>query len=333
MGWRGALRSLAAAQRRAEREAKRRQRELERQHKHYEKMQELEQARYELQVYENYIDLLQSMHQDCSYTWDWEAIGRSEPPDQPTLGRTHEEAAVAKLEMFKPGVFDKMLSRTESKRQKLLTAIEEAMQSDEQEYQEALRRYNQEYAEWGTACEVAAGIAAGRGQACLDAIRFADPFSEISELGSFIEFDAQSTSLVQATVHVNSEEVIPSEEKRLLKSGRLSVREMPKSRFYALYQDYVCSCVLRIARELFALLPVRIVTVHAMAKLLNTRTGCMEEAPILSVAIPRETIERLNLDMLDPSDSMGNFVHRMAFKKTKGFTAVDVLCPSDLERA
>ena len=36
-----------------------------------------------------------------------------------------------------------------------------------------------------------------------------------------------------------------------------------------------------------------------------------------------ETIEKLNLDMIDPSDSMRNFIHNMNFKKTSGFTAVE----------
>ena len=44
---------------------------------------------------------------------------------------------------------------------------------------------------------------------------------------------------------------------------------------------------------------------------------------ILSVKIMPETIQRLNLDMIDPSDSMRNFVHNMNFKKTSGFNEVD----------
>jgi len=308
-------------------------RELERLSKEREKMQELEQATHEVQDYENYVDLLQSVHKECRDIWDWEAIGCSELPDRPARGRRHEEAARTKLEGFKPGVFDKMLSRTESKREELLAAVGEARQADEQEYQEALQTYNKEYAEWETACALASGIAAGSVQACLDAIKQADPFSEISKLGSSIEFEAEKTSLIQATLHVNSAEVIPSEERRLLKTGKVSVKEMPKTRFYALHQDYVCSCVLRVARELFALLPTDMVLVHAVGDLLNTKTGYMEEAAILSVAIPRETLERLNLDMLDPSDSMSNFVHRVAFKKYKGFGAVERLSPSDFQIA
>ena len=73
-------------------------------------------------------------------------------------------------------------------------------------------------------------------------------------------------------VLVKSEEIVPRETKSLLKSGKLSVKQMPKARFYEIYQDYVCGCVLRAGRELFALLPIRMVIVTAMANMLNTQT-------------------------------------------------------------
>ena len=105
---------------------------------------------------------------------------------------------------------------------------------------------------------------------------------------------------------------------------------MPKGAFYELYQDYICSCVIRVARESFAVLPVQKALVHAMESVLNTKTGYVEEQPILSVAMPRETLDRLNLETIDPSDSMRNFVHNMDFKKTSGFRVVQKIDPTNL---
>lgn len=333
MGWKGALRSIQAEMRRAERDAQRRQRELEKQRKQLEKMQELERAAYEVQVYENHIDLILSVHKECSNTWDWEKIRSTEPPIKPTKSNIHEELAKAKLDKFKPGVFGKILGHAESNRDKLVRNVREARETDEREYQEALQAYEQEYADGGAAREVGSRILTGSATAYIDVIRQTDLFSDISELGSSIEFQAKSSALVEATLHVNSEQVIPSEAKSLLKSGKLSVKQMPKGRFYELYQDYVCSCVLRVARELFVLLPIEMAIVNAMGSILNTQTGYMEEQTILSVAIPRKTLEGLNFEMVDPSDSMSNFVHRMTFRKTKGFSAVEVLGASDLQTA
>jgi len=51
MGWKGTVRSIGSAVRAAERDAMRRQRKLD-------KIQELEQAEYEVDVYENHIKLV-----------------------------------------------------------------------------------------------------------------------------------------------------------------------------------------------------------------------------------------------------------------------------------
>jgi hypothetical protein len=331
MGWKGTLRSIEAAGRRAEREAQRRRRELERQRKQLERMQELERAAYEVEVYENHIDLLLSVHKECSNPWNWKAIKSAAPPREPERTHSHEESAQAALDGFKPSLLDKMLKRVDSKRDELAKAVEEAKKIDEREYQESLRAYEQEHRDWEAACELASQVLSGNPEAYLDAIRQTNPFSDIAELGSSVEFQVYGEFLVEAILHVQGEDVIPSEVKSLLKSGKLSVKQMPKSKFYELYQDYVCGCVLRIARELFALLPIKMVTVNAVGELLNTETGYKEMKPILSVAIPQETLRNLNLEMIDPSDSMGNFVYRMAFKKTKGFQAVEAIKPSELQ--
>ena len=149
-------------------------------------------------------------------------------------------------------------------------------------------------------------------------------------MGSAYTAVADDISAIEVTLCVNDEEVIPKESKTLLKSGKLSVKPMAKTKFYELYQDYVCGCVLRLARELFALLPYEMAIVTAESEILNTQTGHLEMQPILSVAIPRRTLEVLNFETLDPSDSMNNFVHRMNFMKTKGFRAVDAVSPSEL---
>lgn len=330
MSWKGTLRSIQAAQNRAERDARRRQRELELQQKQLEKMQELERASYEVQVYENYIDLLLSVHKECGNLWDWESIHDSEPPVRPPKSNSFETVAQAELENYKPKAIDKLLKRVESKREQLIAAVEEAKQKDEKKYQEALEEYDQELSEWEKLAEIANKILADEPEAHLEAIQEVDPFSEINELGSSIEFEFEG-NLIEATLHVNGEDVIPTESKTLLKSGKLSTKKMTKSNFYGLYQDYVCGAVLRVARELFALLPIEMVLVTATGTLLNTQTGHMEEQPILSVAMPRKTLESLNFDLIDPSDSMANFVHRMKFIKTKGFVKVERILSEELQ--
>lgn len=331
MGWKGTIRSINAAHRKHEREAQRQKRELERQQQQVEKMQELERAAYEVQVYNNHIDILLSVHKECSDLWDWRIIRSSEPPVKPIKLHTNEKLEQVKLDEFRPGFFDKMLKRNESKRDRLIKNVIDARQIDEKEYRKSMQTYEKEYADWVTICEISERILSGNTEAYLDAIKQIEPFNDINKLGSSLDFKVVNSTLVEATLHVNSEEVIPSEIKSLLKSGKLSVKQMPKGKFFELYQDYICSCVLRVARELFALLPIEMAIMNCIGNLLNSQTGFMEEKTILSVAIPRKTLEGLNFEMIDPSDSMSNFIHRMTFKKT-GFNAVESLKASDFHK-
>jgi len=110
---------------------------------------------------------------------------------------------------------------------------------------------------------------------------------------------------------------------------------MPKTRFHEIYQDYVCSCVLRVAREVFALLPVESLLITASADILDPRTGQTVEQPVLSAALPRAAHARLDFDRIDPSDAMENFLHRGDFKASRGsseFNPITPLTANDLPR-
>ncbi len=312
---------MEAAGRRAERDAQRRQRELQR-------MKERDQAVYDVEVYENYIELLQSVHKECSEPWDWEALYSGEPPEQPNPTEVHEEIAAAKFQQYTPNLFDKLLGRVDSKYATLTRAVEQAREKDQSEHRTALSAYEEDYTDWQETKEVSSKILAGEENAYLEAIEETNPFSDISSLGSSLSFRILDKATVEAEFHVNDEKVVPKEVKSLLRSGKVSVKAMPKGAFYELYQDYMCCLALRVARELFALLPVRMVMVIAIGNLLNTQTGYMEDEPVLSIVIPKETLDRLHVETIDPSDSMKNFVHNMNFKKTSGFHPVERIDPA-----
>jgi hypothetical protein len=302
MTWRGTLRTL-------EREAKRRERE-----------RVAENVALKVNAYNEYIELISSFHKDCGDTWDWNKIRNSIPPNKPEKTNHNESKARLKLDSYSPNVFDKVVKRSEKKKEKLIEAVKLAKQVDEREYQEELARYSKLVSK----SELAEMVLNGDTSAYEKAIEQAESMQELSILGT-ITFDAINSTLVDATLEVNSEEVIPDEIMTQLKSGKLSVKKMPKTRFYELYQDFTCGSVLRIARELFALLPIEKTIITAMGKLLNSATGHLEDKPILSVLIPRDSLSHLSFDLLDPSDSMKNFVHNMKFLKTKGFQEVEKL--------
>jgi hypothetical protein len=322
MGWKGALRSFNAATRRAQREAVRRQKEFQRQHAHDLKMQQRELDALEVQEFENYLDVLRSVHRDCGPPIDWVSFANQPEPVAPAPSCAHERQAAQQLAGYHPGFIDRLFRRVEQRTRELHAQVERGRELDRGENVRAAAAHTEALEAWRDTRELAQRILAGDREAEMAAIEQLDPFSELSDLGSEIVFQASEEGAMVARILVNGEHVIPSHVKSLLQSGKLSVKKMPAGQFFEIYQDYVCSCVLRIGRETFALLPVQSVIVTAEGEILNSATGYVERQPILSVAIPRRTLLGLNFDTIDPSDSLRNFYHRMDFKRTKGFMPI-----------
>ena len=268
MGWRGTIRAIGAAQRSMEREAVRRQRELERAHKQHQKLLEREEAAYEVDVYNNQIDLLRSIHKDCSPELDWRSIRDAPAPVAPVRTNVREAAARRALDGYTPGLLDRLFGRVEFRRAELAKAVAEAQRQDEAEYQKAFASHHQAVADWQDSRSLAERVLAGDPRAQLEAIEGLAPFAEMTDLGSSVHLLIEREGIIEALLHVNADDVIPSEIKSLLQSGKLSTKKMPQGQFHDLYQDYVCGCALRVVRELVALLPVETVFVTTVGEVL-----------------------------------------------------------------
>mgnify|MGYP003601152392 CR=1 FL=1 len=322
MGWKGTLRSMQASARKSERNSQRRQRELEKRQALFSKMEALEQAAYEVDVYDNQIEVLLSVHKECGDEIDWSSFINRAEPVQPQLADNFEVEAKQIELAYRPNFFARVFKQESKQRQRLVDAVEIARRKDKDHFVQLSRDWHSEHRDWQEEYSLATRIIAGEHQAKIDAIKLIAPFSDISHLGTSIIFSIGSTGIIEATLSVHGSSVIPTEVKSLLQSGKLSTKKMAVGKYNELLQDYVCSCVMRVGRELLALLPDKIVVVTAVDALLNSATGHVEELPVLSVVFSRQTMKRLNLDSLDPSDAMKNFIHNMAFKKTTGFSPV-----------
>lgn len=317
MGWKGTVRSIGASYRSIQREEQRRQRELQKREKEIAKMEALQLAAYEVEVYENHIDLILSVHKESANIIDWKALKDAKEPIEPQRKRTNEMS-------FKAGFLTKILGNESIKKEK-------AIQKDDEDFELAYEQWKLDRSTWEENKLLASKLLSGDEESKIQILKRIDPFSDISELGSSLNFEIKENKIVEAILRPHGKDVVPSETKSLLQSGKLSVKKMPVGKFNEIFQDYICSCVLRIGNETLAIIPDQLILIHVLDEILNTKTGHMEEQCVVSVAISRDTIASLNMNMIDPSDSMENFVHNMKFLKTKGLQPVKKLQPSSFE--
>src|SRR5437588_8896603 len=137
MGPRGTFRSIEAAARRAERDAQRRQRELEKRAKEQAKLSEMEQARLEVDTYENRIEVLLSVHKEQSKSWDWLEILASLPPLAPQRNSSNELRAKQKVTVLPP-----------DQKEAGASMIDQGRTEDERGFQEAVATHSHEIAQW-----------------------------------------------------------------------------------------------------------------------------------------------------------------------------------------
>jgi hypothetical protein len=317
----GAMRSYGATVRRIEREQQKQVREATRRFKEQQKLQEIENAREAVEDWENYVEMIKSAHKNCTDSIDWNDIKNITRPQKPELLTINEDFAKNKLESYKPTFFDKLFGSTEKKTSQLKSFVEKAKILDQDKYNKELKEYLDELNNWEELQIIADGIHAKNPESYKKALDYFNPFSDIGELGTQIKFSFEN-NLIDIDLKVNNDEVIPNYELKQTSTGKLSKKYMANGKFNELYQDHICSSVIRVAREVFAYLPVDKARINAISNMLNSATGHLEDQPILSVIFVPETIEKLNLATIDPSDSMQNFIHNMNFNKSNGFSAV-----------
>ena len=146
--------------------------------------------------------------------------------------------------------------------------------------------------------------------------------NDISAYGSDFEFGVSDKDILSARFEVKIKDVVPSIGFKQNENGSVSDFQLKGSAYNDLAQDYVCSCSIRIAREVFSLLPVDFVLVNAEEEMFDSSTGNNEQTTIMSILYMRDGFNNINFELIDPSDFCARFKENMSFTKTGGFKPV-----------
>ena len=290
-----------------------RQTEIQKELKQKEKLEENRRNTLLVEEYENYIYMIQHVHVECADPINWEDIQAS--PEPFTFGEKGPKELNAQNDFnnFKPAFMEKIFTKKgEQRKQSLYDAIEAAKQSDIEDYES-----------WRFNVALANQILAKNIDAYYTAINENNPFEDLLTFGSGFEFGTDDPHYMEIEFQVKPDSVVPKTSKSLTKTGKLSEKALSKTAYYDIMQDYICSCAIRLARELFALLPIEDIIVHATDEILNTTTGKEEPQTILSVKFSRDRFQDINFEKIDASDFIESFEHNMIFRKTAGFKPVE----------
>lgn len=161
--------------------------------------------------------------------------------------------------------------------------------------------YNQQM--WSYYHSVSSKILAGDIDTYLQLIYEVNPLDDLLMYGSNYEFGTDDAKKIEVEFNVNVNALAEAK------------RTMSNSEYNLLLQDYVCSVCIRIARDMFALLPIRNTIVHSV----------LDGKTILSVDFDRQSLSKVKFGYIDPSDTLQQFKHNMDFNETNGFAPVSNL--------
>ena len=273
-----------------------------------------------IEKFNNAVKDLVTLHCICREEIDWKSISETKLTE-PKREKMLEKTAQNRLNRYRPNKFLKTVGIDKIVLLYLKKKVDHAKKKDEETYRKAMKEYQEEIEYLTKVQPIAARIMNGDTSSYTEVIDDFGDFRNIPLIGKDITFKVLNEKAIQSDLTSIGEDKIPTESARVLKSGKISTRKLTKTKFYELYQDHICSSALRVARELFAILPINYVIVNVYDNVLNTSTGQLNSEVILSVKIPRSSLNSLNFELLDPSDSLKNFMHEINFSKTKGFKA------------
>lgn len=288
------------------------ERELAKAEKEKQKQLELEHAKAVVEEYEAKIDAITTIHRSCAEIIPWGSLINVPAPFEAGEQGPREIEARQKADSYKPGFFAKRIRALDAN----------ANGSLEKKIAEAIEEDKKEYDEWETMHTMATRIVGKDTDAMLEVIGNTGVFDDLTEYGSGFEVGLINYIAAEVEFDIMADTVVPKESASLTSTGKLSQKPLPVTKRLDIMQDYVCSCALRIARDLFAILPIGAVLIHAKDSLVDTSVGNTVKQDILSVLITRDKTKEMNFDQIDPSDAMVNFTHNMKFLKTKGFQPI-----------
>lgn len=261
--------------------------------------------------YNELIDQIKSIHEECSDPVDWaEMRDRPAPFDTMYMGPYEAEARRA-LESAKPSLLGRFIPSADRRR----------VESLEKEIQEAQEKDRQLIADWENMRKLAIQVMTGDIDSYFYVVSEMHPFDEILDFGSDFDIGTDIPDLMEVEFHAKTAKVVPNHVLSLTQTGKLSSKVMSKTMHFDIAQDYICSCVLRVAREMFALLPITRVIIHVVDELEDV-TGEKHDETVLSTAIRRDQLAGINFSLIDPSDTIETFECNMNFKKTQGLKPV-----------
>ena len=159
---------------------------------------------------------------------------------------------------------------------------------------------------------------AGDDGSLMKVIKSHQTLTRIHKLARGLGFSVEN-GLVHAILALHNRSIVPDFHLKYMPSGKLTEVKMPREKSLKLYRAYASSAVLKVASDLFRLVPTGNIVVTAIAPCSVADSEYDEEWPVLSVNLMRKAVMDMDMPNVEPVAALQAFQHSERFHQTQGF--------------
>lgn len=277
-------------------------------------------AKNAIKEYEYLMFIVKNIYKFSNDIIEWNEVRRI--PEPFNINELGPNALIEQslIDAYEPSLVEKAFkSKMDKKKEHFKLKLREAMQKDEYIYNA-----------WRELIDLAEDILKGSISSYFKAIKIINPFEDLLELGIDFEFGADNSDVMHVEYVIDSRKIIPYYKLTSSKMGVLNKSNFSREEYNNLVKDYISGCAVRIARELFALIPIKEVIVHIVDHKFNTDSRINEKLTVFSADIKRELIENLDIDKLTPFDILENSKYSINFNEYDGLQITDRITSAGL---
>lgn len=166
--------------------------------------------------------------------------------------------------------------------------------------------------------QVYAQLRAGDDSTLMRVIKSQQKLSAIHKLGRGLGFTVEKGQ-VHAVLALHKQSIVPDFEFKHMPSGKLVETKMPKETAFRIYRAHASSAMLKVASDLFRLVPTKNIVVTAIAPCSVPDSKYDEDWPVYSVNFLRKHVLQMDMAQVDPVVSVRAFQHVERFQPSQGF--------------
>ena len=291
-------------------EIARMEREARQEHKANQKQLAILSAKLEVARFENEVELLLSLHKEAVEPVDWHVQLRTLPSALP-FRISFDALKAERRQLFKDPSSDW---------ESIVSARKSSTGGASNQPPELPTRPKH-------GRQLARDVLKGDEAAYIKAINQFSSLDEVQASGCELDLIYHDLDRFEVVLELGDIDTVPSEQKSLRANGKVSVKKMPVKQRAEIYQDYLCSCLLRVAREVFAVLRIKKLLLHARVPLASEGEGNGGLSPVYSVMLTPDGFSALNFETLDSSDTIESFPHAGDFKSSRKAGAFQAIKP------